>query len=118
MKLKRVHRDSTYIPKFNGNQDLPDSEQIKITIKKWPTVTEAKAFKNFSVNASGDVSINYRDNVMIPACIGRILNLSVEDEVIKNGSDLANSTCLGLGDLITELREVILADSEDMNEGE
>jgi hypothetical protein len=119
MKLKKIERDDIIIPEFNGNKKLPESEQIKIKINRWPSVTEAKAYKNFSMETGGQVSVSFKDNVMIPSCVGRIENLvDGTGREIKNGSDLSVSTDTRLGDLVTELRDVILNSCEELEPGE
>lgn len=119
MILKTVERLEKIIPEFNGNKDLPENEQIIISIKHWPSVTEIANYKSFSFSRDGSTELKYHDALLLAACVGSIRNLSTDRGVlIRNGSDLASSDCRILSGLITEIRDLILADSEELESGE
>ncbi len=118
MELKTIKKNTNFIPEFNGNKKLPDTDQIRITIKNFPTALEAKSYKNFKYSGSGDVQLNYNDTYMILNCVGVIRNLIIDKKEIKNGEDLVKSKCLGLDDFITEIRNYVLDDGGILEPGE
>lgn len=118
MKIKSLRKEKTFIPKFNGNLDLPDEEQVKVEIKSFPWVTEAQQYKQYSVSADGSVRISYNDSMLLTRHVGKISNLEDGETVIKDGNALANSTNLLLDELVSEIRNYILESGEPLEAGE
>lgn len=118
MILKQVTRENIFIPNFNGNRSLPIEDQISVQIKHWPSVTEIGVYKSFSFDSKQSIELKYNDAPLLNNCVGRILNLKVGTEDIKNGSDLSQSTCKELVLLVTEIRDYIFNDGELISVGE
>ena len=118
MDIKEVKKSQIFIPEFNGNKDLPDAEQIKITISEFPAVIDAKSIKSFKTDAKGDISVSYNDAMLIARCVGSISGLTVGGKAIENGNDLMSSKSIALEGLITEIRGYLLDDGDVLSSGE
>ena len=118
MKLNSIKKDKIFIPEFNENKKLPDSEQVKVEIKHFPTTVEANTYKKFKSDVEGGVEIKYNDSLMLLQCVGRIHNLEIGNKAIKTGEDIAKSSDLRLNELITDIRNYLLHDGSDFDEGE
>lgn len=94
----------TFIPKFNGNQDLPESEQIRSEID-FPAGEDLNQLKAWRMTQTGEVRVFF-DTKAILRCVKRIHNLedSVNGKVmqITNGKELGQSKNPKLRPLIDE----------------
>lgn len=121
MKIKSIRKENVFVPTFNGNEDLPDEEQVTVNIKTFPTITEAQSYKSFRINDGGGVEILYpNDAVMLTRHVGSIKNIDLDDpdQKITNGSSLAKTKVLELADLVSEIRDYLLSASEAVEPGE
>lgn len=119
MKIPKIRKENKFIPEFNGNQELPSGEQIVVNIKTFPSAIEAKQYKSYRIGAGGSIEIAYpKDAVLLKKHVGGISNLDAEGENINNGSTLADTNNLFLGDLISEIRDYLLEVSEPIDPGE
>jgi hypothetical protein len=123
MKLKVLRKETVFIPSFGGNKDLPESEQVKVNIKSFPTAPESNSYRSYRQTGDGAMEIAYpNDALMLAKHIGGIKNLDIEgaskEEKVNNGSSLAKSEFLELKPLIDEIREYLLEASEPLTEGE
>jgi len=104
------------------NKKCDDTEQIKVHIKSFPTLSEAQGYKSFRVSEGGGVEIVYpNDSVMLTRHIGKIENCehdNQDEDQIKDGSSLGKSKVLEYGPLVSEIREYLLDASEPISEGE
>lgn len=82
------------IPKFNGNQDLPEVEQVAVHIK-YPTSEE---YEKLNVGSTGAVSL-------VKHCVpeNAIKNLAHNGNPITSGKQLANQVRGALTDLLVEI---------------
>ena len=118
MKIKSVVLEKEYIPKFNGNRDLPKVEQIVGEIKKHISNVQLAQYKKFVFKDGGTV-IEYDDVSIMAFHVGNIKNLEEDNgTVIKNGVDLADSTNKLLYPLMVEFRQYLLNIGETLPEGE
>ena len=117
----------TYIPKFNGNRDLPEREQITVEIIR-PRIEERNQLQTLDfARDTGLVDLErphaaaltllrpqYRVGQILRNHVGIIKNLSVEEDgkirVITNGMELAECTAFGALNFIQELTAEILSD--------
>jgi len=120
MVIKTVKKEKSFIPKFNGNSDLPKGEQIVVSIKNFPTIADVKSYTKISFNSDNSMSITYpNDAVMLSKCVGAISNIEIEgEEPIVNGSDLAKSSVYELSDLVSEIRDYLVKQTEVLPEKE
>ena len=107
MKI-RATLDESYTPKWNGNRDLPENEQIVVEIK-WPTTAQREALKGYKISPKDeDVKVVFHTEKILRDHVGAIRNLEVElnglPVRITTGGDLANTKVLALGGLIDELK--------------
>lgn len=110
-----AERNYWYIPPINGNDKLPENEQMQIEIIR-PTVEKQGRLSTTEVvrNEDGSVKLSTAFNTkeILNNFVGEIKNLSTEQKlpdgsikevVIKNGKELANAVFYGskvLADLI------------------
>lgn len=119
MIIKDIHIDRRYVPKWNGNKELPASEQVVINFNRIPAISERMNYKNFVIDQAGGWKISYNDNQLISAFVGKIENLETESgKKIKDGKDLATSSNPIFAELISEIRDYLFPDNEDFTEGE
>jgi len=117
MKLRSIVKSKEFIPTFNGNDELPADEKIVINITRFPTNAEAAKYKTYKFDGSGSLELVFRDEIMLPAHVGKIKNLSDDEGPIDSGAALSRSTNLLLDGLIAEIRQYLL-DSEELEPGE
>jgi hypothetical protein len=121
MKIRTIRRESIFIPKFNGNRDLPKDEQITVQVKSFPTVTEAQTYKSFRFSQDSAIEVVYNsDALMLQKHIGKIMNIELDGdhEPVISGASLAKTQALELNPLISEIREYLLETAEELTEGE
>lgn len=119
MKIKAVLEDR-YVPKWNGNRDLAEAEQVSIEVK-WPTAAQREALKGYKISPKDeDVKVVFQTERILRDHVGAISNLEVELNgkavKVKSGVDLCDTKVLALGGLIDELKAYIT--SEDGLEDE
>lgn len=118
MKLRAIKIDKKFIPKFNGNHDLPINEQVVIYFSRIPGTSEKANYKNFKFESTGAIQLSYNDNLMAATFVQKIENLEIGDKKIRFGQDLATASCPALEPLFTEIRDYLFPDNEDLSEGE
>lgn len=121
MDFRPVIKEKTFIPGFKGNKNQPEGKQIRITIKKFLSATQAKKFRSFKYSLDGLTEISYpHDDEMMRTCVGEITGINMPEDYtpIKNGNDLSKTEYLMFEDLITEIRQYLLDNSEEMTEKE
>jgi hypothetical protein len=108
-----------YIPKFNGNRDLPEHEQISVEIIR-PKPEEREALFHHDVlhGKTGQPELKQQSDVglALRRHVGKIRNLSAEypeGEVkpIATGYELAEAPVFGAGGLVTELFLEVVSDN-------
>jgi len=109
----------TYIPKFNGNRDLPVEEQIRVELS-FPTLSQRGSLSGYKFDpGKNDISVGFDTIRILSNHVKQIFNL--EDEMngkvisIPNGKELAMSKNPGLMPLVEEL-EAIVTKREDIEE--
>ncbi len=99
--------ESKFIPKFNGNHDLPSGEQISVEIK-WPNMAQREQLKGFTIDQKGAISISFNMDRILRQHVGKITNLESEVNgktfVIIDGKTLAEDTNPILDDLADEIK--------------
>jgi hypothetical protein len=124
MEIKRIEKKKKFIPKFNGNRDLPEEAQVVVNIKKYPALQDLGKIKAHKFDADGNVMINYQDGYLLKNFIGSISNLDKDEklpegeDLVTNGSSLAKSTATFLEGLVSEIREHLLETAEVLDEKE
>lgn len=113
MRIKASLEDR-YIPKFNGNRDLPPDEQVVVTIQR-PTAAQRENLKGYQIEAgTSNVRIAFATEKILRNHVTKIENL--EDEVngevkvIKDGGDLAVSKNPKLQRLVDELKAEVTSE--------
>jgi hypothetical protein len=109
-----------YVPKFSGNRELPEKEQVRVEIIR-PKVEEREALFHFDF-AQGEgadgMALKQRSDVgrALRRHVGNIENLFAdyggkEAEPVLTGKDLAEAPLFGAGGLATELFLEIVSDT-------
>jgi hypothetical protein len=114
----------TYIPKFNGNRELPETEQIAVEVN-WPSAAELEKLKGYRISPKDeDVKVVFDTETILRRHIGKIENLDTvlngNAHTIKSGENLADTKVLALRPLIDELKALVtgsdgLEDEEEKN---
>jgi hypothetical protein len=108
-----------YVPRFKGNRDLPEGEQVRVEIIR-PRVEEREALFRFDVTQEGGgrTALKQQNDVgrALRNHVGAIVNLSAEypdgtEKPILTGKELADSPLFGAGDLVTELFLEVVSDT-------
>lgn len=122
MKLKSVKIDKKFIPKFNGNQDLPVNEQVIIYFKSIPGRVDRESYVSFTMDKRQQLSMVHNDQMLVLTYVDRIENLfdEIGDLVvpIKTGQQLTESSNADLDPLFVEIREYLFPENEDLTMGE
>lgn len=95
MKFSSTAKSKTFTPEFNGNKDLPESEQIKVEIFR-PTLAEMDKIHNR--RAEDEVWSAY-----VRTCARTIKNLEEDEKPIDTGAKLMLSTNKDLIGLMYEI---------------
>ena len=108
-----------YVPKFGGNRDLPEKEQVRVEIIR-PCVGEREALFRFDVvrEGGGGTTLKQQNDVdrALRNHVGKIENLTAEypdgtEKPVLTGKDLAEAPLFGAGGLVTELFLEIVSDT-------
>jgi len=121
MKIKSIRKEKTFIPEFNGNRDLAPKDQIVVNIKDFPGIEAIGKIKLFKYDADGNVIINYNNGYLLKNFIGSIKNIDLSEfgyDPVTNGSSLADSKCLELEPIVSEIRIYLLDTAEVLDEKE
>jgi hypothetical protein len=126
MKFK-VQKSYWYIPEFNDNRDLPETEQLRVKIKI-PNFAEIDELSQLIITDNQGAKSTYeykRNNALILSRhITKIVNLVIETEkneekTIDNGEKLKDLTLKELKPLVEEIAgEVIRIDDKKEEEEE
>ena len=85
----------TFVPKWNGNRDLPEAEQIQVTVS-FPTIEEFESY-------GGDVGRKTDAVGLVKACTPKITNLEVADTEITDGEILCSQRKHAVAGLVSEI---------------
>jgi hypothetical protein len=122
MKLRAIRIDRRLVPEWNGNRDLPPSEQVVIHFSRIPGTSEKGNYIEYSFNPKGQMAINYNDQMLAASFVSKVENLEIEIsgnvEKIKNGVDLSQATHPGLDILFAEIRGHLFPVDEELTPGE
>lgn len=113
MKISAVLEDR-YIPRWNGNRELPEVEQVAVEIR-WPSTAQREALKGYKISPKDeDVKVVFDTAKILKNHVGAITNLEVEMNgkpvKVVSGADLAETKVLALGGLIDELKAYICSE--------
>lgn len=113
MKVTAV-LEERYVPKWNGNRELPDAEQVTVEIK-WPTNAERENLKGYKISPqTSEVSVYFNTERILENHVTKVTGLEVSQNgktvKIKNGHDLAASNVLALGGLIDEIKAYVTSE--------
>lgn len=120
MKIHSIENKKVFIPKFMGNRELPEEEQIKVHIKSFPPAVSLGTYRNVSRGANG-YTISYpKDTELMVSYVGKIEGVEVPVGMpnIFDGRTLALSDIRELVDLVAEIRGYLLDGEEDLTQGE
>lgn len=106
MKVTANLKD-VYIPKFNGNRELPPEQQITVDLKR-PNLSDRGNLKSIRMSTDQkDFSFSFSVDRILRQFIGKITNLESEVNgttvVIGDGKALANDNNPALEPLVNEL---------------
>ena len=106
----------TYLPKFLKNQGLPETDQIKITIKH-PSQGERELLSSdiryLQSDRGTEIQVKTKHKELIESCVVSLINLETEmDGVISTGKALMQARDPRLSALIDELVVHIKANNE------
>lgn len=109
--------ENQFVPKFNGNQELPLDEQITVEIKR-PTSSQRETLRGYKMDQAGNFSVGFNVDRILRQHVGKITNLSSEVNgktvVIGNGVALADDTNPALAALVDEIKaEITRVDTLD-----
>lgn len=104
MKLN-ISRYGQFIPSWQGNDELPENEQIIIKYKR---MTGEMAGSTMRFLPDGGANFDYAK--IVKECVKEIINLEIDNESIKTGEDLLKATATH--GLVTEIGSHILSDSK------
>jgi len=113
MKIKTLKRDKLFTPRFNNNMKLNLDERVTIEIKEFPTVTTISNYKSYRFKG-GATELIYSDYDLIISSVGKICNLEDDNGRITDGIALASSSNLNLRALITEIRDYLLNEAQEL----
>lgn len=121
MKLVTQTKEK-YIPKWNGNRELPQNEQVVVHIS-YPTVEEKKGLKEIEYRTNkNSVIVNYDTEKILANHVPKIENLSEDvdgkEKKITTGKDLLSSKNRALESLSEEIVGLILRADELPEEAE
>lgn len=111
MKVTANLKD-VFVPKFNGNQDLPPDQQVTVEIRR-PSMSDRANLKSVRMTQGGDFSFGYNTDRILRNFVGKITNL--ESEVngrsvgIESGKALAEDKNPALEGLVTEIAMEVTA---------
>ena len=118
MIIRSVEHLESFQPEFNGNMELPEAERITVHVKEQISNLQLSKYKKFTATGNG-TSIEYDDAKIARFHIGKIENLEESDGTkITNGVELADSKNKNLYDLMTEIRDKLLNESDKIPQGE
>ena len=120
MKLHAIENNKIFIPKFQGNRELPEDEQIKVHIKSFPAASTINTYRIFSSGNNG-LTVTYpKDTELMALFVGKIEGIEVPQGMpnIFDGKTLATSAIREVTDLIAEIRTYLLVGEEDLTPGE
>ena len=117
MDLKAIDRSKVFIPEFMGNKEQPTEKQIKVHLSRFPSGGELGLYKTFRMKG-GSVEVVYANIDMMINHIKKIENLSIGKIVIDDAVKLCDTEDSRLYDLIVEIRNYLLKDSEELEQGE
>lgn len=113
MRVK-ANLEDRYVPKFNGNRDLPAEEQVVVTIVR-PTAAQMESLKGYQVEpGTGQIRISFATERILKNHVPSVSNL--EDEyngtlvAINSGADLAKTQNPILRRLVDELKAEVTSD--------
>lgn len=113
MRIKASLEDS-FVPRFNGNQDLPADEQVRVTISR-PTMAQREGLKGYQIEAgTSKIQVTFSTDKILRNHVREIANL--EDEfngnvaVIRTGEDLSRSKNPRLQGLVDEIKAEVTKD--------
>ena len=88
-----VKRTDVYIPEWNGNRKLPESEQVRV---HYHFLSFEEQEQIVSVDNSGNTKLNFAAGVS--AQVDKVENLTIDvdgkDVQIKTGADLVNNAAV------------------------
>jgi hypothetical protein len=85
----------TFVPKWNGNQELPENEQIRVTVK-FPT---AKEFEPFDLGP-GRMP---KQTALVEAFVPKIENYYHNDQPVESGEALVACEAKEVYQLVAEI---------------
>jgi len=101
-----------FVPKFNGNQDLPPDQQVTVEIRR-PSMSDRANLKSVRMTQGGDFSFGYNTDRILRNFVGKITNLESEvngrSVAVENGKALAEDKNPALEGLVTEIAMEVTA---------
>lgn len=122
MKIRAIKIDKRFVPEWNDNKSLPVNEQLVIHFKRIPGTSEKSVYISVSFDTQAKMQLSYNDNLLIQSFVDRVENLEIEidgkDKKIMNGRDLATANASQIADLLTEIRNYLFPESDELTPGE
>lgn len=97
----RTQAPTLFVPEWNGNRELAESEQVQARIK-YPTTSE---FEPFAGVRSSDLDVPG----LVRFCTVGIANLTIDGQAVENGKQLVDEAPRAVvRDLVNELAMQIM----------
>jgi len=112
MILREIEVSTIYIPKWNGNQDLPADEQVIVEFSSIPKAVQKNKYIKFEFGQNNTVTIIKEYQLFALSHIKDITGLTMGEKVIKTAKDLNAVTNPKLISLLDELMEYCFKDEE------
>lgn len=117
MKLKKLKRAKVFIPEWNGNKKEKAGNQIEVEITSYPSGAQVGEYKSYRIK-DGMVEVHYNNALAMVNHVGNLKNLDIGNDKIDTAVKLCDYEDARLYPLIVEIREFLLKESEDLDEGE
>ena len=117
MELKSIRRSKVYIPEIWDNKKEKPENQIKVNISSFPSGAQVGLYRTFRMK-NGSTEVVYDNASVMVNHIGKIDNLKIGGELINNAVKLCDFPDSRLYDLIIDIRNYLLKESEDLPVGE
>ncbi len=117
MELKSIRRPKIFIPETWDNKKEKPENQIKVHIESFPSGAQVGLYRTFRMK-NGLTEVVYDNVSMMINHVGNLDNLKIGGELINDAVKLCDFPDSRLYDLIIDIRNYLLKESEDLPEGE
>ena len=112
MKIRDLDISTVYIPKWNGNDTLPNDEQIIVEFKSIPKATQKNKYIKYEFSANSTVGIVKEYNLFCITHLKDITGLTVGNKSIRTAQDLLDVSNPAIVGLLDELLDYCFPNDE------